>query len=382
MPKSFIRRFTKHTFITGNIIACLLFLLGCYGYFFNPDYFWPIGFLTLGVFYLFIVVALFMIFWFFTQKKKRMYISLITLLMAFPALKAIIPVKTNTFFNKIKQPQSIRVMSWNIEHFAILEHKTHPEIKTEMLDVINSYEPDIACFQEMVGSDSFTNAINYVPALQKDLKFTSQHFSYNWKNNFDEKHHFGIIIFSKYPVVNAKTISYTPNDYNSIFQYADVAVNTDTIRVFNLHLQSLKLSPDNLKYIENPDIKDDAGLKQTKSLLYKLKVGFVKRKVQAERIREEISKSPYPVIVCGDFNDVPNSYAYHTIGKGLQNTFEQKGSGLGKTYIGKNKRSISPTLRIDNIFAGNEFKVTQFTTVKKNLSDHYPVVSDVELEKK
>ena len=85
-----------------------------------------------------------------------------------------------------------------------------------------------------------------------------------------------------------------------------------------------------------------------------------------------MNHSPYPIIVCGDFNDVPVSYAYETIGAGLQNAFVQKGSGISRTFS-----SISPTLRIDNIFADKRFTVTQFTRVKKLLSDHFPIVADM-----
>lgn len=89
---------------------------------------------------------------------------------------------------------------------------------------------------------------------------------------------------------------------------------------------------------------------------------------------EEIDKSPYPVIVCGDFNDVPNSYAYCKIGDRLQNAFVEKGSGIGRTFS-----NISPTLRIDNIFTDKIFTISQFTRVRNNLSDHFPIIADVSL---
>ena len=104
----------------------------------------------------------------------------------------------------------------------------------------------------------------------------------------------------------------------------------------------------------------------------KLKIGFLKRQAQADKIKAEIDKSPYPVIVCGDFNDVPNSYAYETIGRGLQNAFEKKGAGLGRTFSG-----IAPTLRIDQIFIDSFYQVNQYTRVAKKLSDHFPIVTDI-----
>jgi endonuclease/exonuclease/phosphatase family metal-dependent hydrolase len=228
----------------------------------------------------------------------------------------------------------------------------------------------------MVGSDSFRKAINYIPDIMEADGFSDYHYSYNPKLDFDGNHHFGIITFSKYPIINKQTISFYPYNYNSIFQYIDVVKGTDTFRVFNIHLQSLKFTNTNLEYIDNPSMKDEADLKKSKSLISKLKTGFLKRKQQAERIKAEMDKSPYPVIVCGDFNDVPNSYAYNTIGKGMYNAFVERGGGIGRTFSG-----ISPTLRIDNIFVAESFSVLQYTRINKKLSDHFPVIADVELKK-
>src|SRR4029078_4335279 len=97
----------------------------------------------------------------------------------------------------------------------------------------------------------------------------------------------------------------------------------------------------------------------------------------ADRIRMEIEKSPYRVIICGDFNDAPNSYAYNKIGSGFKNAFVKKGYGLSRTFSG-----IAPTLRIDNIFVDPQFSVEQFTRVKKVLSDHFPIVADIGIETK
>lgn len=151
----------------------------------------------------------------------------------------------------------------------------------------------------------------------------------------------------------------------------------DTIRVFNIHLQSLRFSRANLKYIDDPTIEEDKTLKESKSILGKFKRGFLKRQIQADRIRAEVDKSPYPVILAGDFNDLPNSYACQTIGGNMKNAFVEKGAGLGRSFTG-----ISPVLRIDNIFAGNEFGIKQYQLVKKKLSDHFPILADLQLNKK
>lgn len=375
MPKSFFRRFTKKFFIICNCIAALLFLLGSYGYWFNPVYFWPLGFLALAAFYLLLLLLGFIFFWLFVKPRWSL-ISLITILLAYQPLTNIVPLRFSSSFTVQKDSLAMRVMSWNVEHFDILEHKTHPENKQQMFDLINQYQPDIACFQEMVGSDSFPDAINYLPDFKTKLSFKDYYYSYNTKVDFDGKHHYGILIFSRFPVINKQTIMWYPNDYNSIIQYVDIVKESDTFRVFNVHLQSLRFSKGNLQYIKNPEFEDKEAIRQSRNIAGKFKVGFLKRMTQADHIREEIDRSPYKVIVCGDFNDVPNSYAYYTIGKNLKNAFVEKGSGLGRTYTG-----ISPTLRIDNIFTDKAFSINQFLRVNKKISDHFPLITDIEIKK-
>jgi endonuclease/exonuclease/phosphatase family metal-dependent hydrolase len=375
MPKTFVRRFTKKIIIVTNIVVALMFLLGCYGGNFNAKTWWPIGFLTLASFYFLLLLILFLLFWLFVKAKLSL-ISIIALVLAINPIRQIIPLRLSSSFKKEKTNNALRIMSWNVEHFNILEHKTHPEIKQQMLDVINNYSPDIAFFQEMVGGLEHTNAINYVPTLQTQLNFSNYNYSYNTKLDFDDKHHFGIITFSKYPIIKKEKVEFFPYDYNSIFQYTDIVKGGDTVRVFNIHLESLKFSADNLRYIDEPGLGDKTDLKKSRSILGKLKRGFFKRQIQSDRIKAVIAQSPYPVIVCGDFNDVPNSYSYTTIGDGLKNAFAEKGSGLGRTFSG-----ISPALRIDNIFVASKFNVLQYDCISKKLSDHFPVVADVEIKK-
>ena len=378
MVISFFIRFAKRISILANIVAAMLYLLGCYAYLFNPASFWYIGLLALTTLYFLVILIGFLICWLFTH-KKLMLISLVAIAISWLPLQQVVQLTIAKPFNITKPDSIVRVMSWNVEHFDILEHKIHPERKLQMLNLISTYSPDIACFQEMVGADTNATAINYVPQIKADLNFLNYYYTYEVQNDFDQKHHFGIIIFSKYKIINTQTInsnSAEPYNYNSTFQYVDVLKNKDTIRVFNLHLQSLKLSKTNLSYINEVSTEKSIDVQASKNILAKLKTGFLKRQLQSEQIAIEISKSPYPVIVCGDFNDVPNSYAYHTIGQNLQNTFAKKGYAIGRTFSG-----ISPTLRIDNIFTSKAFEVLQYTRVKKKLSDHFPIIVDVALTK-
>ncbi|MEP6594290.1 MAG: endonuclease/exonuclease/phosphatase family protein [Ginsengibacter sp.] len=372
MAKPFLKRVAKTFFILLNILLSALFLAGANIQYFHPSLWWFVGLLALSLPYLILLLFIFFMFWLLTR-SAWLLLPAFTLAFGWPAIQNIIPFNYSSEFKIEKQTNTLRVMSWNVEHFDILEHKTHPEVKKKMLELINQFKPDIACFQEMVGGD-YDRVINYLGDFKKALQFDHYYYSYNRRLDFDNKHHFGLIIFSKYPLINKQTVTDAPLEYNSTFQYVDIRDGIDTLRIFNIHLQSLKFTPQNLQYLDKPVLNTDTTFLESKNIASKMKRGFLKRGIQAERIKEEINKSPYPAILCGDFNDVPNSYAYATIGEHMQNAFVKKGSGIGRTFSG-----ISPTLRIDNIFTDKKFTIKQFIRINKRLSDHFPIIADVSL---
>ena len=373
MEKPILRRFTKKIFIVANAIIVVLFFAGANVKYFDPKHWWFLSLFTLALPYLLLLLVMFFIFWLFI-KPVLSIISLLTILISINAVKNIFPINFSADFSLTKQPGNIRVMSWNVEQFNILHHKDHPEIKQEMFDLINKYDPDIACFQEVVAGEN-KKSINYFPDIKNALQFRDYLYSYTLKDDFDQYHHFGIIIFSKFPIIRKQMIVNNPNNYNSTYQFVDVLAGKDTLRIFNVHLQSLKFSKENLKYLDNGSIPAKTNITESKSIIAKIKRGILKRASQAFFIKDEMDDSPYPIILCGDFNDVPVSYAYETIGAGLQNAFVQKGLGISRTFS-----TISPTLRIDNIFADKKFTITQFTRVKKLLSDHFPIIADMKFE--
>jgi endonuclease/exonuclease/phosphatase family metal-dependent hydrolase len=373
MEKPFLRRFTKKIFVASNIIIGLLFLAGANVKYFNPQHWWFLSLFTLLLPYLLLLLILFILFWLLV-KPIFSIISLFIIFISLHAVKSVFPLNFSPDFSMQKKAGEIRVMSWNVELFNILHYKDHPEIKQKMIELINEYDPDIACFQEMVAGEN-KKAINYFPEIDKQLKFSDYLYSYSVKDNFDRYHHFGIIIFSKFPILRKQTLINNPNSYNSTFQFVDIMAGKDTFRIFNVHLQSLKFSQANLNYLDSGRVPPQGNIMESKNIISKIKLGVLKRAAQANFIKDELNHSPYPVIVCGDFNDVPVSYAYETIGQGLQNAFVEKGSGISRTFS-----SISPTLRIDNIFTDKQFKIMQFTRVKKSFSDHFPIIADVEFD--
>jgi endonuclease/exonuclease/phosphatase family metal-dependent hydrolase len=276
-----------------------------------------------------------------------------------------------------KDDRSIRVMSWNIEHLRIREHKTQPELKQKMLNLIKEYRPDVACIQELVAGDSAKDAINDVYKIRRQLGYRYLYYSYDRKKDYDKRHHFGNAIMSNFPIVSTKTFSPDPDNYNSNFFYADILFGADTFRFFNIHLQSFKLNKTDRNYIDNLSIDDKNDIKESKSILKKLKTGYDWRLKQVIAIKKEMKNSPHPVMLCGDFNDQPNSYAYLHLLEGMTDPYETFGSGVEPTFTG-----LLPILRIDHIFVGPEIEAKQFIRIEKKYCDHYPLVGDFKLNKK
>ena len=170
MAKGFLRRQTKRIFIIANILAGVLFLLGSYSYLFSPAYFWPVGLLNLTAFYILLVLVAFIVFWLFV-KPRRALISVVAILFAYKPINNILPFRLSPAQEKEKPAGTIRVMTWNVAQFNVLDDKKHPEVKKRMFDIINEYQPDIACFQEMVAEDSTIRDHGHMDEFLKKLSY-------------------------------------------------------------------------------------------------------------------------------------------------------------------------------------------------------------------
>ncbi len=385
MAKSIIRIISKKMAAGITLGVAALFTMSCHGKYLFTGGFWPLALLPLAALYLLALLLILCLLWLLLRSKWSLVFPCTVLLNLKPA-QHLIPFRTPSSFTAERPKSGLRVMSWNVAQFDILFNKQQPYKREEMMALINTYQPDIACFQEMVAGDSPVNLntpyyhkYSFFPieGFAEGLKLPNYFYSYNPREDFLIHQHFGVAVFSRYPIVNTKKIAVGEGGYNDLFQYCDIAAGPDTIRVFNIHLQSLKFSRTNLNFIDNPTMETSGDVSKSKNILRKFRYALSKRKVQADRVREEIDRSPYPVLVCGDFNDVPNSYAYQTIGENLQNCFAEKGAGIGRTFS-----KIAPTLRIDNIFCSRSFSVGQFTRIEKQLSDHYPVIADLQSGKR
>src|SRR5690606_30568696 len=257
-----LKRITRNVLILLNVLTAAGFLLGSYAYLFDPEKYWVTGFFALASFYFLIILLLFFLFWMFA-KPWLMLISTLAVLLSWGPLQHLFQLRFAPNFTMQNHPAHRRVMNWNIEHFEINEHRKHPEKKQMMMSMISQYAPDVACLQEMVGSIQKPNAINHIPTMMRQMGFSHYHYAYNPKLDYDGDHHFGLIIYSRYPIISRHQVSFPPGDYNSIFQYVDILKGADTVRVFNFHLQSLKFDKENLAYIQQPSVNDGKVLDQS-----------------------------------------------------------------------------------------------------------------------
>ena len=254
----------------------------------------------------------------------------------------------------------LTVLTYNTHQMGMYEKAS----QNRVVRYLQKQDADIVCLQEV---DVYKND-HYLtlPELRDALK--KYPYTYYDFKIYNSRHQYGIVVFSKYPLRNKHTIRYTSR--GNISNYCDVIVGKDTLRLFNNHLESNKLDITDL-----PDSIDSEALKESAHRISD-KLGSARqiRHEQVKAIREEINQSPYPVIVVGDFNDVPLSYTYLKMrGHDLRDCFLE--SSVGKWGATLTKRKIG--IRIDYILCSKKLKPAAFRVDRVNYSDHYPVTATI-----
>lgn len=367
-----LRLFTKRLLLVCNSIAVLFFLLACLAPYLNPQTWWFFSFLGLAFPFLLLVVIAFFITWLFIRRKFAL-ISGIALVIGLKSILLFFAFHMPKDFTAKKEPGSIRVVTWNVARFLEMKRNNNKGSQTrlKMMELIKEQNADVLCLQEFFHSSdtAWYPNINYIrDKLNYPYYFFSQdHDGYN--------HYTGSIIFSRYPIIDSGIIRYPRPTLPDALIHADLRVNDDTIRVYTTHLQSLQFGKEDYEKINEIKGVDDSLISNSRTIFSKLKRGVSNRSIQADIIGQVLEDSPYPLLFGGDLNDIPNSYTYSIVRGDMQDAFLEKGFGIGRTFS-----ALSPTLRIDYIFADYHFKVRQFKRILKKYSDHYMLVSDVQLK--
>ncbi|MCC7302014.1 MAG: endonuclease/exonuclease/phosphatase family protein [Bacteroidia bacterium] len=346
-----------------NILIALLTALSLLAPHYSPADFYPLAFLGLSWYYLLWVNVLFIVFWIIFRKRLTI-VSLIPLLLSWSNFGHLLQWNSPS---EEHPSHPVKILSYNVRLFDLYNWTSNKNTRDRIMLFLKKENADILCLQEFYDNDSHFKILDTFLLI---LRRPFYHVEYTLKIK-DQR--FGIATFSKYPIVNRGFIDFNEQTNNACI-YTDILKDGDTLRVYNVHLQSNRLNTDDLKFLESLGSgKEVDEIKSSERIFSKLKKGFIRRAAQAEIISEHMFKCPYPKIVCGDFNDSPYSYTYHTMARGMKDAFEERGSGLGKTYNGK-----FPSFRIDYILYGREWNATLFETLPESFSDHFPIYAVLE----
>lgn len=268
--------------------------------------------------------------------------------------------------------QEIKVMSFNVRLFDAYKN-LKPELnngKEAFGKVFNSEMPDILCLQEYAEDETNSRLISMDDILrQGNYVDHTTTMILELKNMFS-----GQAIFSRYPIIHSEIINDSSQTIRSLF--ADIVIEKDTVRVYNCHLESIRFQQDEYSLFDMEVASQKSYTERIKGLVSKLKNAYPLRLRQAQKIIEHANQSPYPVFICGDFNEPPTSYVYSMLEEHYKDAFYKGSIHMARTYAGK-----VPAGRIDYIFHSKEMTPIQFNTyMEEVLSDHYPISASFKLK--
>ncbi len=346
-----MKKVLVYLFLFLNLSVILALLISYLSVYIAPDKFWIPSFFGLAFPFIAMANFLFIVFWLFV-KPRFVFFSLVPVLLGWGFINRYVQ-----FSGQKTGKSGIKVVSYNVQNFAgrnLEEQKVNAQ---KILEFLNNQDADIICIQETLLRKR--NIFDVTQAI-KTLR-SIEHYHYASVGPT-----FGMLTFTRYPIVKMREIRFGKSSNMAI--YTDVKIGSDTVRIFNVHLQSYRIDPGKYGIIDSPGINEEEDIREIREIGSKLRSAFRLRARQVREIRKIIDSTPYPVIVCGDFNDTPVSYTYQKMRGGLNDAFVESGKGFGRTYIGK-----LPSYRIDNIFYSNRFESYNFQAFDFHASDHLPV---------
>ena len=368
-----LRKFSKNLFIFLNILAGIALLLVCCTGFLNPGKYWYIAVLGVGLPFIILTLLIFIFFWWFF-KSRWAFLSVALLLIGWSQIHALFGFHLFTRFDQQKPAGALRILQWNVSRLDQMNLKRPGgDFRKPILSFIQEMDPDVVCLEEFLESNNPHEFPENIPYFTNILHYP-YHFFARDHRRWDGVYEHGVIIFSRHPIVDTLRIRYSGPDSlraSESLIHTDIDVNGQRIRVFATHLQSLRFDGNDYATIKSLPSGEEGSVSKSKGILKKFRLGYTLRSKQAELVRREMDDSPYPAILCGDFNDIPNSFTYARIKGNRNDAFLSGGFGIGRTFA-----SISPTLRIDYIFADPKFALLQFKKTKLPYSDHYPLLAD------
>lgn len=346
----------KKLFLLINFILIGCSLLSYASPFISPKSF-PFSSL-MGLAYVFLLIGniLFIFFWLLVEWKHALW-SFVVLFLGLPIMFKYYGI-SNHEQTKVDFRKELKIASYNIQSSKYSNYSDQQMAKSLAREHVE-----------------FLRQIEDVGVL------CGQEVSYKAKSVFEEA--FGLahihsypdrqtVIFSRYPILDKGQIDFGTRQNSCI--WADIDFNGEKLRIYNVHLESNKLTKDAEKVLEKGDLQTKQTWKHIGGIFQRYSMNAENRVFQVRRIVAHKKSCPHKAIVCGDFNDVPQSFTYNFISQGMKDSFIEKGKGIGSTYAGP-----VPGLRIDYILSDPAYKILDHEVFREKYSDHYPIAAHIRL---
>jgi endonuclease/exonuclease/phosphatase family metal-dependent hydrolase len=376
MKKLFQNKWFSYVVKYAFVVSAILYLLSCLTPFVHPKYFFGFTFLAIGFPLLLLVMLLWLVFYLFVNKKK----SLLIVLMIVFGYKNIVSNIGFVFFKNettiTKLPRTIKLLSWNVRDFTddvyLGKKKRGSERYFEFIKQTNA---DVVCLQDV---DNIINEWS-VPAfiyIRDSLHYPYTYFSVDIDTfiaAYKGREQYGTCIFSKYPITSSNHINYSGKHFTESLGFADVLVDSKTVRFYNTHLRSMYINlPKEQKLTDFKYVVDDTNLIMHSSAFTKVKHFDTSHIAQAELIKKTLDTTTVPFVFCGDLNSTPSSYVYHILSKNLKDAYLQNHLGWQSTYFSK-----IPSMRIDVVLMNSGVDAIDYNSPRLKLSDHTPIITNL-----
>jgi endonuclease/exonuclease/phosphatase family metal-dependent hydrolase len=323
--------------------------------FIHPKYSTLLPLLGLTFPFLFIVNIIWLIYW-WVQLKLKLVIPLCFLVLNLIHISKYIQYTGE----KNAATNGIKIASFNTQLFGNYQDSNYfgstlSKVRTENFSIL--------CLQEFYAKNKLNDRIN---ELKKEGHFRAHYFQ-----KLTSERPYGMVIYSIYPIVKTGRIGFGENTGNMAI-FADILIDSDTVRVYNIHLQSIRFVKEDYAFINNLQ-NEDSKIEGSKNIIRRMGDACIKRASQADSVAENMAACPYLRIVMGDFNDVPLSYAYNRVSNDLLDAFRECGNGFEKTYKGP-----FPSFRIDYIFMSKSFRCVTYRSLSDVAGDHKMIVANIE----
>lgn len=332
-----------------NVLLILTTFVAYLSPYISPSTFWPISIFGLGFPILFILNFLFFLYWAF-RRQRYFLLSLCCILLGWGHLNS------NFGFggsDATSEKNQISIVNFNTRNLGHVYHHKDKKKKAQQIEEFKKWisgdKTDVFLFQEVTSNQ-----------IKKINKFVNLPHLYQPESK-------RVAILSRYPVVYSGIIEL--NSISHLALWADLKVGEKKIiRFYTLHLKSSHLDRTAIDAVAAGKVREKETWSGIWGLIQVYKKHASARVAQSEKILEHIQKSPYPVVVGGDFNEPPTSYVYHQFNSKLKDAFRTAGRGFGSTYAGK-----IPLMKIDYLFYDHRLQVLEHEIDRQPFSDHYPV---------